>query len=257
MLELQHYKIKIDYDEWLPSPRKWDNIGTLCILDHNESDYTDDPGVLFQEYLERHVENYKEEEWQGDAIEVFFEDRHVVIPVYRYEHSDVVYNTTGFSCKWDSGLVGWIYCTKEKAHEEYADDPPEVAEKKAAEYMKGEIETFSKWANGECYDYTIEKVLKCSCCGSLVYYDVSSVCGYFSVEEAKEQALDELKRYDPKWKNPHLVQEQKEYFNKHGEDKPYKIYLPCDDKKPSEEGTCTGKPKDEEEGGDEKFGTNT
>ncbi len=28
-------------------------------------------------------------------------------------------NTTGFSCPWDSGQVGWVFVSKKKVREEY------------------------------------------------------------------------------------------------------------------------------------------
>ena len=31
-----------------------------------------------------------------------------------YDHSGITMNTTGFSCPWDSGQVGWIYCSKKR-----------------------------------------------------------------------------------------------------------------------------------------------
>lgn len=35
------------------------------------------------------------------------------LPLYVYDHSGVRLNTTGFSCPWDSGQVGWIVATRE------------------------------------------------------------------------------------------------------------------------------------------------
>ena len=33
----------------------------------------------------------------------------VILSLYLYDHSGITMNTTGFSCPWDSGQVGWIY----------------------------------------------------------------------------------------------------------------------------------------------------
>jgi hypothetical protein len=41
----------------------------------------------------------------------------VILPLYLYDHSGITMNTTGFSCPWDSGQVGWIYTSKENAVE--------------------------------------------------------------------------------------------------------------------------------------------
>lgn len=41
----------------------------------------------------------------------------VILPLYLYDHSGITMNTTGFSCRWDSGQVGWIYATKKDVRE--------------------------------------------------------------------------------------------------------------------------------------------
>jgi len=46
-------------------------------------------------------------------------DKHyIMLPLYLYDHSGITMSTGKFSCPWDSGQVGWIYCTIEKAMEE-------------------------------------------------------------------------------------------------------------------------------------------
>lgn len=42
-----------------------------------------------------------------------------VLPLYLYDHSGITMNTTGFSCGWDSGKVGFIYMKLEKIKECY------------------------------------------------------------------------------------------------------------------------------------------
>ena len=43
----------------------------------------------------------------------------LMLPLYLYDHSGITMNTTGFSCPWDSGQVGWIYASKEDALREF------------------------------------------------------------------------------------------------------------------------------------------
>jgi hypothetical protein len=38
-------------------------------------------------------------------------------------------NTTGFSCPWDSGQIGWIYASLEDVKKEFGDDSPSSIEK--------------------------------------------------------------------------------------------------------------------------------
>jgi len=74
----------------------------------------------------------------------------LLLSVYKYEHSGVCYNTTGFSCPWDSGQVGYIFVTKETIQEEWDGD-----REKAEKCLVGEIKEFSGWANGEIYCFYI------------------------------------------------------------------------------------------------------
>jgi len=44
---------------------------------------------------------------------------HIILPLYLYDHSGITMNTTGFSCGWDSGQVGYIVMSYEKIRKEY------------------------------------------------------------------------------------------------------------------------------------------
>ena len=43
----------------------------------------------------------------------------ISLPVYLYDHSGITINTTGFSCEWDSGKIGYIHITKEEIYKEF------------------------------------------------------------------------------------------------------------------------------------------
>ena len=50
----------------------------------------------------------------------------VILPLYLYDHSGITMNTTGFSCPWDSGQVGWIYADADCIKKEYGKVTPET-----------------------------------------------------------------------------------------------------------------------------------
>ena len=52
-----------------------------------------------------------------ELVEIVKEEN-VILPLYLYDHSGITMNTTGFSCGWDSGVVGFIYCSKKDFREE-------------------------------------------------------------------------------------------------------------------------------------------
>ena len=104
-------------------------------------------------------------------------DKVFILPVYKYKHGNVAFSTTPFRSTWDSGQVGWIYITKERAEEElehYKGKYPEGRSLKEHVYhiLRGEVKTYSAWRSGEVYGFrlhdTEEQEVFDSCYG---YYD--------------------------------------------------------------------------------------
>ena len=198
------YKVVVSYDDWGHSSRTdWDNVGMLYSVskyvpsdkDAESPDHTLVPDAEIVRWAceELSREDLKLIAWNRrsyggtkaecvrDWIETacfggaqsYPESLHnlmghhaVILPVYAYVHSGVSVSTGGYSCPWDSGCIGVIWCTQEKAREEWGDDWAD----KGAEYLKGEIQTLDKEyaegyrsvmimdADGECVE---------SCCGFL------------------------------------------------------------------------------------------
>lgn len=92
----------------------------------------------------------------GDSIDdlIRFLDRHGIIaaPIYKYEHGLVQYSTTPFLDKWDSGLVGIAYVSKDDVLKEYGG--VKVGCKMRArviQYMGVDLDLYSMWCNGDVY----------------------------------------------------------------------------------------------------------
>ena len=111
------------------SPREWDNLGQLMIKggrNHISCDEHEDynTGLLVAYHDEMTAEEaqsflsyngtYMELSEIRSAFAEFKREIAVILPVYRYEHGGVAYNTTGFSCSWDSGKIGVIFATKKQ-----------------------------------------------------------------------------------------------------------------------------------------------
>jgi hypothetical protein len=131
--------IKIHTDELAESPRDWDNLGTMCCF-HRRYSLGDKHSMT--------VEEAKELVQRADVIS---------LPLYLYDHSGITMNTTGFSCPWDSGQVGFIYVTKEKVRKEYG--KKSVSPKlraKVLECLRGEVQTYDDFIRGNMYGYVIE-----------------------------------------------------------------------------------------------------
>lgn len=132
------YKVVVSIDPDPQSPREWDNIGTVII--HNRSRYAFADETADMHELQA-LENDKD---------------HIALPIYLYDHSGITINTTGFSCRWDSGQVGVIYCTKEQAVKEFGNKicTAKVRDK-ALKCLKGEIKDLDQYIRGEVYGFQV------------------------------------------------------------------------------------------------------
>ena len=92
----------------------------------------------------------------------------MILPLYLYDHSGITMNTTGFSCPWDSGQVGWIYADKRRIEAEYGKVTPETMEK-ARQVLEGEVKSYDYFLTGQCYGFQLfrEDVEVDSCWGFL------------------------------------------------------------------------------------------
>lgn len=131
--------VEIVVDDDCYSPRLMDNIGTFITWDRR--------------YSSPDKNNWADPfDWK-DYIKELGEENIVFLPVYKYEHSGVIFSTTPFSCPWDSGQVGYIFATKDKVIEAGFEDFSESTKKRVLECLKAEVKVYSDWASGECFGY--------------------------------------------------------------------------------------------------------
>jgi hypothetical protein len=185
--EYKGYKIEIHYDDHNPNPRKdYDNFGTLVQWHRRMSFGDKDLGGP------EHAE---------EAIEEASAEAAILLPVYMYEHSGCTINTTGFSCPWDSGQVGFIYCTKEQILKEFGGKKLSMKKlEKAREILQSEIETLDKWLRGDIYGFIVKKPVilhttQVDTDGNTVYdedeeefEDIDSCYGFYGMEYCLEEA---------------------------------------------------------------------
>lgn len=153
-LTLGNKKLTILYDSEPQNPREWDNLGTFIDTQGNgdETDFIFKGGYgSRQEFIEKGIKE----------ICKHFKDVGVIMPVHKYQHSGVSYSTSygyPYNCRWDSGTVGFIFATKQDIRENWG--IKRVTEK-YIEYtqkiLSDEIDTFSQWANGDVFGFTIEE----------------------------------------------------------------------------------------------------
>jgi len=111
------------------------------------------------------------------------------MPLYLYDHSGITMNTSGFSCRWDSGQVGIIYCPLKKFISEGCQIKDDETELQALErYLKGEVKTYDQFLTGDIYGFKIQKVKNCNCCGQDDSEEIDSCWGFYGKEDCLAEA---------------------------------------------------------------------
>lgn len=184
-------KIVQDADSSMNPRIDFDNFGHM-ICWHSRYNLGDDHNFSSpREFLEEHVLRFNEddlheiEEKSNDDLLNTLQDHMVILPLYLYDHSGITMNTTGFSCRWDSGQVGWVYATNEEVISEYGNLDIEKAEK----LLKAEVEVYDQYIRGEVYGYILEKKVKCECCNSIEYENIDSCWGFLGEIDYIESEL--------------------------------------------------------------------
>lgn len=111
------------------------------------------------------------------------------MPLYLYDHSGLMMSVKSFNDTWDSGAVGWIYTTKDRAKELWGSDYWD--EERAIKEMTDEVELYNAYLSGEAYGIIIapqdDPSAKESCWGILeprdmVEYIVETIGKYKVVD---------------------------------------------------------------------------
>ena len=126
-------------DDPCEGPREWDNFGKIICF-HPRYDLGDKHDMSKEELLET---------VQREDV--------IALPLYLYDHSGITMNTSGFSCPWDSGKVGYIYITYEKIKKEY--NKKRVTKSlvnKVIKYLRQEVKTYDDHLTGNVYGFVIE-----------------------------------------------------------------------------------------------------
>lgn len=209
------HRIEVHYDENSENPRTYyDHCSVMFLVGgRNNSDVDEVEDNLPRKYIWQSDKRFSVEEpvdddiyWEEvsitkpdsfcnwdeveEAVKLLYPGC-VLLSVYKYEHGGVAFNTTGFSCPWDSGQVGYILVTKEVLDHEWNGD-----REKAESCLKAEVAEYSAWANGDVYRYEVyapsetedededddEKEPSTEL--------LDSCCGYTNINECKKEAED-------------------------------------------------------------------
>jgi len=187
-IEYKGHSIVIENDDNPQNPRtEWDNLTEIhcCssryyLGEHNHSNWDE-----FNEAV-------AEAKRQGD----------MVVDLYAYIHGGVALSIRSFHeaalpqghAYFDSGKCGVVIIRREQYLKEFGRKKwSKKLQAKAYEYIKGDIETFNAYLNGEVYGYIVD--------------DHEESCwGYYSVEEAMDEAKSVVDWMIQKAKKSHFEQ---------------------------------------------------
>jgi hypothetical protein len=171
------YLISIDYD-WDPSnPREWDNFGTMACF-HNKYTLGDKHDIEAPDYSSwSEVRDYIEADLGGL----------VILPLFLYDHSGISMSVGAPRAQhagWDSGQVGFIYCTD---GDMVANGITDLDQAEAL--LRGEVDAYNRYLTGDLYTYRIERQVSCDSCHHTSADFVDSCSGWYSVDDAMKEAM--------------------------------------------------------------------
>lgn len=155
------YKAHIIHDDNPINPREdFDiNIGTI-VYKHSKyvlGDLPIDDAIDFLEDMLglKHRGVYNNERLSD--LEKLFMREFIVHRVYLYDHSGIAISTEPFQCTFDSGQIGWIYTTKEKARKTLGVKRLTQKNRRGIKKMLNfEIEKYGNFLSGNFYGVIVQ-----------------------------------------------------------------------------------------------------
>lgn len=167
------YTIEITRDEdRYDNSRSWDNLGTMACVHRRYSlgdvqpntgqDFLEELSGLSDEQIEKlYNKVYDADRRDNDrryieALVERCERDYIMLPLYLYDHSALAMNTTGFSCRWDSGQIGYIYVSKDKVRKEYkVSRISKKLHKAVQDILDNEVKVYNAELQDDVYTYSI------------------------------------------------------------------------------------------------------
>lgn len=175
------YTINIYSDPDAQNPRtEWDNLATMVCWHRRYTLGDEQPDISGGEYLCNLAGIDPESEPDRETLIAKLNEKVVILPLYVYEHSGITISTGAFGDVWDSGQVGFIYITREKAQNELG----EKTDDEIREYLQGEVETYDQYLTGEVYGREIVDAQ-----GD----EIDTVWGFFGYDHEKSGLLPDAR----------------------------------------------------------------
>jgi hypothetical protein len=181
VVETDRYLLSILHDFDPLDPRDWDNLGTM-VCSHGRYSLGDEQA--------ENVDSYRNwDEWEAGEIP----KGSVCLPLYLYDHSGITMDTKSFSCPWDSGQVGYIYCSPERIRNEFG--VKRISKKlrrRVEECLKSEVTTYDQYLTGDVYGFLLEEKIACEACDHVDYVTIDSCFGFYGTKTLFDDIADQL-----------------------------------------------------------------
>jgi len=167
-------------DAYPPSPREWDNLGTIVCWHRR---YT--------------LGNPHEFPAPYDFTRAMKGIPMICYDIHIYDHSGIVLGLDGdqypFNDRWDAGWVCYMYATYERIRE---DQGCKYVTRRVRDKVDGifraELEEYNKYLSGDVYGYRLVKSYSCPTCGQEVEEEVDSCWGFSGTEWKENGLVDQL-----------------------------------------------------------------
>jgi hypothetical protein len=184
----ENKRIRVWVEDTPLNPRHdWDNLCTM-VCEHkrydlgdkvkfspeNASDWRDHMGEYFADKAGVEIDFGSYDE-SIDKVFEWIEENVIYLNLYLYDHSGITISGGPFSCRWDSGQVGFIYCTLGEARNNWGlpegctfqstikdwygpnEGQPISLKDAVKRTLNGEVETYDQYLRGDIYGFTIEE----------------------------------------------------------------------------------------------------
>jgi hypothetical protein len=192
----EKYRLIVKADEDASSPREDDNVGKMICFhsrsklgDNHEYRGPDEFALLLASTL---ADGWEDEGGSDEDLKkawAIIEKNCVILPLFVYEHGGITMSTGKFSCPWDSGQVGWIYCTLEKGRKEWNNGDHPLGDKELVEkitkHLEAEVKTYDDFITGRCWRFELQ--IKAS---DMWHWETDDSCGGF-IGDVKECGIEE------------------------------------------------------------------
>ncbi len=157
------FKYRIETDTDPQHPRKDFDQMDKMVCWHNRHNLGDEqPSESAADYL-WNLANYQydvpwwpENEIIEKAINRIERNGYEILPLYLYDHSGLRISTSPFSCRWDSGQVGWIYIDKKTVLENWPKSKRNWR-KKALEVLESSVKEYDQYLSGDVCGYIVDR----------------------------------------------------------------------------------------------------